>query len=544
MRSIWLMVVTVSLAVAGCRGPAAKATLRDVALPDMAGLDQSVQTQVRGKYAALTRIREGAEASDAQLGTAFGEYGMLLHAAENLEAAEPAYLNAQALMPSEPRWPYFLAHVRRTEGRTAESVSLFNRVLELRPNDLGTLVWLGRAHQDRGELDLAEKHFLQAQSVAPKTVAVLAGLGQIALARKDFARAATLLEEGLSINPQAASLHSQLAAAYRGLGRTEDAEAHLKLWRNTDVPVPDPLREELDLALESGLSYELRGVRVMTDGDYQSAIEFFRRGVELTSENSQLGRSLRHKLGTALYLSGNTAEAIERFEEVVRLEPDAGQDEPSAKAHYSLGVVMASNGRGNEAIAHFTKAVTFSPNYLEAHLALGDALRGAGRVEASLEHYAEAVRSNPRAAEARFGYAMALVRLRRWAAARDWLVEGTRVQPDRPELAHALARLLAAAPDDSVRDGRRALAIVEELFKSFKTTELGETMAMTMAEIGEFEQAVGIQRGVLDAARRAGDTGGIRRMTANLRLYEQRRPCRTPWPDGDPVHRPAPGQNQ
>jgi tetratricopeptide (TPR) repeat protein len=544
MRSVGLVIVAVALAVTGCRGPAAKATLRDVTLPDMAGLDQSVQTQIRGKYAALTRIREGEGASDAQVGTAFGEYGMLLHAAENLEAAEPAYLNAQALMPSEARWPYFLAHVRRTEGRTAESVALFNRVLELRPNDLSTLVWLGRAHQDQGELDVAEKYFLQAQSAAPKTVAVLAGLGQIALARKDFARAATLLEEALSINPGAASLHSQLAAAYRGLGRSDEAEVQLKLWRNTDVQFPDPLREELELALESGLSYELRGVRVMTDGDYKSAIEFFRRGVELTEGNSQLGRSLRHKLGTALYLSGNTAEAIKHFEEVIRLEPASGQDEPSAKAHYSLGVVMASTGRSNEAIAHFTKAVAFSPNYLEAHLALGDALRGAGRVEASLEHYAEAVRSNPRAAEARFGYAMALVRLRRYADARDWLVESARVQPDRPELAHALARLFAAAPDDRVRDGRRALTIVEELFKSFKNTDVGETMAMTMAEIGEFEQATGIQRGVLEAAKRAGDTQGVRRMTANLRLYEQRRPCRTPWPDDDPVHRPAPGQNQ
>jgi hypothetical protein len=29
-------------------------------------------------------------------------------------------------------------------------------------------------------------------------------------------------------------------------------------------------------------------------------------------------------------------------------------------------------------------------------------------------------------------------------------------------------------------------------------------------------------------------------MTASLRLYEQRRPSRTPWPDDDPIHRPGP----
>ena len=29
-------------------------------------------------------------------------------------------------------------------------------------------------------------------------------------------------------------------------------------------------------------------------------------------------------------------------------------------------------------------------------------------------------------------------------------------------------------------------------------------------------------------------------MTRNLRLYEQRRPCREPWTDDDPIHAPGP----
>jgi tetratricopeptide (TPR) repeat protein len=533
-------VVAVGLAIAACRAPAARASLQEVSLPDLATLDQSVQTQIRGKFATLTRTRESPGASEAQLGTAYGEFGMLLHAAEYYEAAEPAYRNAQALLPEDPKWPYYLAHLHRAEGDTAKTIALLSRALELRANDLATLVWLGRAYQDQGDLERAQALFLQGQSVAPRTVAVLVGLGQIALARKDFTRAVTLFEQGLAIEPAAASLHSQIAAAYRGLGDAAKAEAHLKQWRNTEVQVPDPLRQDLDLALESGLSYELRGVRLMTDGDPAAAAEFFRRGVDITPGSTQLGRSLRHKLGTALFLSGKAEAGIKYFEETITFEPIAGQDEPSAKAHYSMGVVMASTGRGDEALAHFTKAVAFSPNYLEARLALGDALRRAGRVEAALPHYAEVVRSNPRAGEARFGYAMGLVRLRRWMAARDWLVESISVQPDRPDLSHALARLLVAAPDDRIRDGRRGLAIVEELFKTFKTTDVGETMAMTMAELGDFRQAVGIQQGVLEAARQSGVEADIRRIAANLRLYERGQPCRTPWPDDDPVHQPVP----
>jgi tetratricopeptide (TPR) repeat protein len=205
---------------------------------------------------------------------------------------------------------------------------------------------------------------------------------------------------------------------------------------------------------------------------------------------------------------------------------------------------MASSGRGAEAIDRFSSAVRYNPNYVEALVALGDALRRAGRTAASLEPYAEVLTIAPRLHEARFGYAMALVRLRRYREARDWLDEAVRTHPDRPEMAHALARLLAAAPDDSVRDGQRALELARTLYESQeKSTALGETMAMTSAELGNFEEAVAIQRGVLAAAEREGLTVDVKRMTANLRLFEARRPCRTPWPDDDPVHSPGPPVN-
>jgi tetratricopeptide (TPR) repeat protein len=183
--------------------------------------------------------------------------------------------------------------------------------------------------------------------------------------------------------------------------------------------------------------------------------------------------------------------------------------------------------------------VKYNPNYVEAWMALGDTLRKGGRFDASLKPYAEVVRINPRHAEARFSYAMALVRLRRYKDAKEWLEESARAQPDRPELAHALARLLAAAPDDAVRDGARAMALVQDVVKGNQTTSVGETMAMALAELGQFSNAVEVQRGVIAAAEQAGMSADVRRMTANLARYERRQACRTPWPDDDPVHIPS-----
>jgi tetratricopeptide (TPR) repeat protein len=505
-------------------------------------VDKAVQNQAHEQFASLTKKIDNRDTPTAELATAYGEMGMLLLAAEYLEAAEPCFLNAQALAPSEVRWPYYLGHLYQGRGDAAKSVASFERALQLRPDELATLVHLGRLSLDQGRPDAAETFFTKALSIPPRSVAVLAGLGQVALAKQDYGRAATYLEEALSLDPESLSIHSPLAMAYRGLGEVSKAEAHLKQWRNRDILVPDPLRQELDLLLQSGLSYELRGVRALEASDWPAALGFFRKGVELTPGTTQLGRSLRHKLGTALYLTGDVPGAQKQFEDVIRLAPE-GQDESTAKAHYSLGVLAASTGRGTRAIEHFSGAVKYQPNYVEAHQGLGDALRRAGRVEASLNSYEQALKINPRATPARLGYALALIRQGKYPAARDWLNEAMKLQPDEPVFAHTLARLLAAAPDSRVRNGERSMALVQELFKANKTTDLGETMAMAFAELGEYEQAAAIQRGVMAAAEKAGLPDAVRRMAVNLKLYERRQPCRTPWPDDDPVHNPGPPIN-
>jgi tetratricopeptide (TPR) repeat protein len=296
------------------------------------------------------------------------------------------------------------------------------------------------------------------------------------------------------------------------------------------------LREELDLTLESSLSYELRGVRALEAHDWTTAAEFFRKGLALSRANTPLKRSLTHKLGTALYLGGDRATALTHFENTVRLAPPVETiDESVAKAHYSIALIKSAGGQDREAIDHLAASVKYQPNYPEAHLALGDTLRRSGRPHDALAAYKEVIAINPRAAQARLGYAIALVQLKRYRETRQWLDEAVRRQPDDLVLRHTLARLLAAAPDAGARDGERAMAIVQELFKTDKSTELGATMAMALAELGEYDKAAAIQRGVIDAAARGGLNSTVGTMTANLKLYERRQPCRTPWAADDPI---------
>ena len=158
-------------------------------------------------------------------------------------------------------------------------------------------------------------------------------------------------------------------------------------------------------------------------------------------------------------------------------------------------------------------------------------LRHSGDPGASLSYYELVLRTNPDAVEARFGYVMALVQLGRYREAHDRLVTAMDAFPNEISFPHALARLLAAAPDPAIRNGRRAMTLVERVMDAEPepTMDLGETMAMTLAELGRYGEAAEVQRALIGAAELARMPGSVRRLTVNLRRYERGEPCRTPW---------------
>jgi tetratricopeptide (TPR) repeat protein len=481
-----------------------------------------VRLQLRERYTSLTRTIQDTHASSGDLAQAYGGMGELLMAAEYREEPEACFLNAERLAPNDFRWPYYLGQLYRTRGDAAKSTAAFERALPLRPDDGATLVWLGNAYLDQGRTAEAQALFERAVSQQPGSIAALVGLGRAALARSDYTAAAQHLERALALNPREAVIHYPLALAYRGLGDGERADAHMRQRGPGEVRPADPLMSDLETMLESPIAYEVRGARALDDRDWKAAARYFRKGIQLAPDEP----SLHHKLGTALFMDGDARGASEQFEDALRLSPHF------AKAHFSLGILMGATGRPEQAIDYLTAAVRDDPAYAEARLRLGDVLRRSGRPAQSLQHYQEAVTLDPRLAEASFGYAMALFDLHRQREARDRLVDGMMLYPDQPSFAHAAVRLLSASPDDRVRDGRAAMRIMQDLLaREPRSPDVGEMMAMTLAELGQYAEAAAWQKEAIAGVERTGRADLARLMTENLARYEHHLPCRTPWRD-------------
>jgi tetratricopeptide (TPR) repeat protein len=534
VKQVALLMVALCL-VPACKQPSAppapsRPALKAVALPDLSNAAELVQSQVRTRYAALQAAIAKTDTPSDALADAYGEMGKLFIATEYYDAAQACLENASVLAPAEMRWPYYLGHVFRLKNDPANAVGAFERAMAIKGDDVPTLVWLAEMHLTLNAPQAAEAPLAKARALQPDAAAVSYGLGRVALAKQNYAEAVSDLERALAAAPAATRIHYPLAMAYRGLGRNDKADAHLRLRGNGELTSSDPLMGEIADLLQNAAAFEARGSKALEDKQWSEAVAQLSKAIALAPDNA----STRLNLGTAYYMQGDADRAMAQYREAIRLSPSF------ARAHFVLGLLLETRGDDRSAIDEFTATVGSDPKNLEARFSLANALRRNGRIEEALVQYDDILRADPSVSQATFGYAMGLVRLGRYREARDRLDAAVKAFPDQPGLAHALARVLAAAPDDRVRDGRRAAAIVSALMKTQRSPALTETMAMTQAELGRFDEAVRWQREAIELARQTGRTnvGGL---TETLRLYESRRPCRTPWADDDPVHHPGPG---
>ena len=532
MRTPAVLRLLALTALAAC-GPAADRDLLPVDLPDPSGMHPAVQAQLRGAEEALGAGRRSERAA------AFGALGMLLMAGEYLEAAEPSLRNARRLDPSAFRWTYYLAHLLWRQGDLAQAARYFEAARRLRPDDFPTLIWLASTYLNLGLPGEAAPVLARARSVRPGAAVVRYHEGHAAAAAGDHARAVEHFTAALRLEPNAGVVHYPLAMAYRALGDLELAEFHLQRGGPgagdaaagmASLVLSDPLMAELSTVLRSPRVHRELALAADGRGDFAEAARQFRQAIDLEPDDPLLHLSR----AMALDRAGDARAAVPALDEALRLDPDLAQ------AHYVLGTLLERAGRDTDAIERFTAAAARDPGSAETQLRLANALRRTGRFEASLAPYRRVIEATAPAVEARFGEALALVRLARHREARARLEEALRLQPGNPTLATALARLLAASPDGRVRNGRRALTLIRAVVADHKTTSVAETMAMALAELGEFRGAVEWQQVAIDVARDAGRPDLAERMGANLDGYRRGRPCRTPWRDDEPEQRPGP----
>ena len=137
-------------------------------------------------------------------------------------------------------------------------------------------------------------------------------------------------------------------------------------------------------AVAVGILFSLSALTYIQVGYWRNNIFLYEHAIEVTSENAWA----QNNLGYALDLQGKKEEAIAHFRKAISISNEAD-------AHYNLGTVLASQGKLDEAVYHFRESIRISPDYAKAHNNLGNALLYQGRLDEAIASYKEAVRLNP-----------------------------------------------------------------------------------------------------------------------------------------------------
>jgi len=163
-------------------------------------------------------------------------------------------------------------------------------------------------------------------------------------------------------------------------------------------------------------------------------------------------------------------------------------------AHTDLGVVLARQGRTDEAIREFREALRIKPGYAEGHNKLGRALAGQGKLDEAIAHYSEALRTDPAFAEARNNLGLALIGQGKPDEAIREFREALRIKPDSAEVHNNLGVVLAeqGKADEAIREFLEALRIEPD------DAEAHNSLGIAMAKRGRTDEAI---RQFLEALR-------------------------------------------
>ncbi len=168
-------------------------------------------------------------------------------------------------------------------------------------------------------------------------------------------------------------------------------------------------------------------------GHWRDTVTLFRHTLKVTTDNPMA----HSNMGAGLAAQGRTDEAIFHYGKALRLAPDY------VKAHNNLGLLLADQGDTNKAIFHYKEALRISPDSALAHNNLGIALEAQGKTDEAIFQYGEALRLNPGYAKAHNNLGTLLAVQGKIDEAARHLSDALRADPYYAEAHYNMGKILA-----------------------------------------------------------------------------------------------------
>jgi protein O-GlcNAc transferase len=270
---------------------------------------------------------------------------------------------------------FSLALEYQRASRLVEAEALHRQVIGIEPNHFGSLYLLGILALQRGQNDVAIDFIGRALSIRPDYAEAHNNLANAFKSKGELVGAITHYERALALNPDYPEAHNNLGTALKARGELIRAVASY----------------ERALALKPDYAEALNnlGNALVDQLKVADAVACYTRALALKPAYFEA----HNNLGTALMELGRPDEAIAHYERALTINPDF------AEAHNNLGNVLRRQGKFDEAVARYKQALALKPEYIEGYYNLGTALQEQGAFDDALTQYERALQLNPHHAE-------------------------------------------------------------------------------------------------------------------------------------------------
>ena len=212
----------------------------------------------------------------------------------------------------------------------------------------------------------------------------------------------------------------------------------------------------------------------------------------LASDRKHIGSTdllaiIANNLGNVLKEQGKLDNAVAQYHRALALKPDF------AEAHNNLGNALKKQGKLNEAVAQYERALALKPDYVVARLNLGNTFREQGKLDNAAAHYRRALAVNPNYVEAHNNLGNALKEQGKLDEAVAHYRHALAVNPNFVEAYNNLGNALKdqGKLDEAVAQYQRALTFRPNL------AEAHNNLGTALAEQGKLDEAMAQYRRAL-----------------------------------------------
>jgi Flp pilus assembly protein TadD len=278
-----------------------------------------------------------------------------------------------------------LAQIRLDEKEYGRALETCEEALKLNPDNRDTRNLVGIALRRMGRVDEAIVAYREILDETPEAPRILYNLG-IALAKDgDLASARAAYERALSLKPNFAEARNNLGDVFLRLGDREAGEREFRAALAIQADFPSALcnlAEALFLRKDFAQAEELAAKAAALDP-------------ALPDPWNVVGNIRQHQ--------GRADEALAAYDKALLI------DQRHEKVHYNLGICLFELGRIEDAEAHFVTALGIRPRFAEAHAGFGYCLIKTKRLDEGIREIEEALRLGFPSAKAHFNLSAAFV---------------------------------------------------------------------------------------------------------------------------------------